>query len=210
MNKKIIWRTIARIDGEIIIKQSQNRNRAIKSARNAVCQRLCNVASINYKLGWYKGIMNANKVEFVDRFLGDTLQIMEDDPIDLDLHNVPFELYTIPKICKLFTQGSTYCPENIDSWGNLHYGSGDGDKFQLLGTEILIPPTETITKSYEEEEVLAIIDAQSVENFCPNCKSDLPFGTIAIITETYTLLPTVCCSKMQWSVNDKNIDDKWS
>ena len=36
-----VWRVIARIDDEIIIKQASSVEKAIRSARNAVCQRLC-------------------------------------------------------------------------------------------------------------------------------------------------------------------------
>ena len=50
-----IWRVLARIDDEIIIKQASSVEKATRSARNAVCQRLCDSAGIEYELGWWKG-----------------------------------------------------------------------------------------------------------------------------------------------------------
>ena len=43
------WRIIARIDDEIIVKQAPTVEKAIRSARNAVCQRLCDSAGIEYE-----------------------------------------------------------------------------------------------------------------------------------------------------------------
>ena len=45
-----IWRIIARIDDEIIIKQASSVEKVTRSARNAVCQRLCDSAGIEYEL----------------------------------------------------------------------------------------------------------------------------------------------------------------
>ena len=39
-----IWRIVARINDEIIVKQAGNIEKATRSARNAVCQRLCDSA----------------------------------------------------------------------------------------------------------------------------------------------------------------------
>ena len=51
---KKVWRVVARVDDEIIVKQSDVVEKAIRSARNAVCQRLCKSAGINYELGYGK------------------------------------------------------------------------------------------------------------------------------------------------------------
>ena len=59
------WRIIARIDDEIIVKQAPTVEKAIRSARNAVCQRLCDSAGIEYELGWWKGIRHTRQVEIL-------------------------------------------------------------------------------------------------------------------------------------------------
>ena len=209
MQDKKIWRTIGQIDGEIIVKESVNKMKAIKSTRNAICQRLCNLAGLPYRLGWYNGFGSSRKLEFVDRFIGETILVMNDDPVEIELHEVPYEVYTTSSISKTFANRDFLCPENIDSWGNLHFGPRNSDKFNLLGAEILIPPTESMSKKYEEEEVIAFIDAQLCIEKCPNCQSEIPFGTLAILTENYRLLPTICCSKMHWTVNNNFTYSEW-
>ena len=51
-----IWRVVARIDDEIIIKQASSIEKATRSARNAVCQRLCDSAEQNMNSGGGKEV----------------------------------------------------------------------------------------------------------------------------------------------------------
>ena len=57
--------------------------------------------------------------------------------------------------------------DNIDAWGNLHWGEGEDEKFNLLGQKLPIPKHLTPTKGFEEEEVIAISDAQTCVEICP-------------------------------------------
>ena len=43
------WRVVARIDDEIIVKHASSVEKATRSTRNAVCQRLCDSAGIEYE-----------------------------------------------------------------------------------------------------------------------------------------------------------------
>ena len=128
--------------------------------------------------------------------VGDILAV---DLLEIELHDVPYEVYTIEQVRLTFRKMSLMTPENIDAWGYLHWGSGDNDKTQLLGERLPIPRHLSTSKCYEEEEVIAISDAQTCLDKCPECKQDIPFGTILLVTENFRLLPAQCCSKMIWS-----------
>ena len=203
-----IWRIVARIDDEIIIKQSASVEKAIRSARNAVCQRLCDSAEIEYELGWWKGIRHKSRRDFVDNFIGNPLYVFTDEEVEIDLHNVPYEVYSIKQVRMTFRKMTLMTPDNIDAWGYLHWGPGQDEKFQLLGEKIPIPRHLTVSKGFEEEEVIAISDAQTCLKDCPNCKEDIPFGTILIITENFRLLPALCCNKMIWSKESLETDNE--
>ena len=91
------------------------------------------------------------------------------------------------------------------------WGQGDDEKFNLLGAKLPIPPHLCIGEDFEEEEVIAISDAQTCLDECPGCKSDVPFGTIILITEHFRLTPTQCCSQMIWTREKPSLDNEdWS
>jgi hypothetical protein len=194
-----VWRVIARINDQIIVKNASSVEKAIRSARNAVCVRLCGSADIEYELGWWKGMKHRARRDFVDNFLGKPLYVIADEPPVVELHDVPYEVYTVEQVRLTFRKMSLMTPDNIDAWGYLHWGTGDNEKIQLLGESLPIPRHLTASKSYEEEEVIAISDAQTCLEKCPDCKEDIPFGTILLVTENFRLLPTQCCGKMIWS-----------
>ena len=199
------WRIIARIDDEIIVKQAPTVEKAIRSARNAVCQRLCDSAGIEYELGWWKGIRHKARRDFVDNFLGRPLLVQIDDTVEVELHEVPYEVYSTEQVKLTFRKMTLMTVDNIDAWGNLHWGEGEDEKFQLLGQKLPIPKHLTPTKGLEEEEVIAISDAQTCVEICPSCNEAIPFGTIILITENYRLLPAQCCGNMIWSKEDDSI-----
>jgi hypothetical protein len=205
-----VWRVIARIDDDIIIKQASSVEKAIRSARNAVCQRLCNSAEIEYELGWWKGHMHTPRRDFVDNFIGSPLSVLLDEEVVVDLHAVPYEVYTIEQVRLTFRKMSLMTPDNIDAWGYLHWGSGEKEKVLLLGEKLPIPPHLASTKGFEEEEVLALSDAQECLDECPSCKGEIPFGTLVLITENFRLIPTNCCGKMIWlKEEDSDDNEEW-
>ena len=51
-------------------------------------------------------------------------------------------------------------------------------KCNYSGRKLPIPSHLSTTKSFEEEEVIAISDAQQSFDECPKCKSEFPFGTL--------------------------------
>jgi|TARA_B110000881_G_scaffold176675_1_gene161617 hypothetical protein len=205
-----VWRVIARIDDDIIIKQASSVEKAIRSARNAVCQRLCNSAEIEYELGWWKGHMHTPRRDFVDNFIGSPLYVLLDEEVVVDLHAVPYEVYTIEQVRLTFRKMSLMTPDNIDAWGYLHWGSGEKEKVLLLGEKLPIPPHLASTKGFEEEEVLALSDAQECLDECPSCKGEIPFGTLVLITENFRLIPTNCCGKMIWlKEEDSDDNEEW-
>ena len=205
-----IWRIVARVDDEIIIKESMRKERAIRSARNAVVQKLCTSVNINYEYGWWKGRARLPRVTFVDLFLGDALLVMKDDDVDIGVHNVPNQFYLVDDVRAIFFSGDSMIAENFDSFGYYHYGEGDSEKFPLLGRNITVPSTITGTKGNEKEEVIAICDAEDLLDCCPNCKGDVPFGTIMVVTENYRLLPTNCCNKMHWYRASDGFREEWA
>jgi hypothetical protein len=205
-----VWRVIARIDDDIIIKQASSVEKAIRSARNAVCQRLCNSAEIEYELGWWKGHMHTPRRDFVDNFIGSPLYVLLDEEVVVDLHAVPYEVYTIEQVRLTFRKMSLMTPDNIDAWGYLHWGSGEKEKVLLLGEKLPIPPHLASTKGFEEEEVLALSDAQECLDECPSCNGEIPFGTLVLITENFRLIPTNCCGKMIWlKEEDSDDNEEW-
>ena len=149
-----IWRVVARIDDEIIIKQASSVEKATRSTRNAVCQRLCDSAGIEYELGWWKGSRHKARRDFVDNFIGTPLYVQIDDEVEVDLHEVPYEVYTIQQVRLTFRKMTLMTPDNIDAWGFLHWGPGEDEKMQLLGQKLPIPPHLSSTKGYEEEQKL--------------------------------------------------------
>ena len=179
-----IWRIIARIDDKIIIKQASSVEKATRSARNAVCQRLCDSAGIEYELGWWKGHRHKARRDFVDNFLGTPLYVQLDDEVDIDLHEVPYEVYTIQQVRVTFRKMTLMSPDNIDAWGYLHWGPGEDEKIQLF-------------VGFEQEEIIALSDAQECLSECPKCKSEFPFGTLILVTENFRLIPANCGS-MIW------------
>ena len=193
-----VWRVIARIDDEMIIKEASSIEKATRSARNAICQRLCDAAKIEYELGWWKGHRHASRREFVDNFIGSPLYVLLDEEVVVDLHEVPYEVYTIEQVRLTFRKMSLMIPDNIDAWGYLHWGPGDKEKVLLLGEKLPIPPHLASTKGFEEEEVIALCDAQECLEKCPSCSGEIPFGTIVLMTENFRLIPTNCCGKMIW------------
>jgi len=205
-----IWRIVARVDDEIIIKESMRKERAIRSARNAVVQKLCTSVNINYEYGWWKGRARLPRVSFVDLFLGDALLVMKDDDVDIGVHNVPNQFYLVNDVRAIFFSGDSMIAENFDSFGYYHFGEGDSEKFPLLGRDITVPSTITGTKGNEKEEVIAICDAEDLLDRCPNCKGDVPFGTIMVVTENYRLLPTNCCNKMHWYRASDGFGEEWA
>ena len=83
-----IWRIAARIDDEIIIKQAVSIEKATRMVRNAVCQRLCVSAGIEYELGWWKGRRHEGRRSFVDNFIGSPLYVLIDEEFDEELHEM--------------------------------------------------------------------------------------------------------------------------
>ena len=205
-----VWRVIARIDDEIIIKQASSIEKAIRAARNAVCQRLCDSAEIEYELGWWKGHRHSDRRKLVDHFIGKPLYVLLDEKVEIELHEVPYEVYTIKQVQLTFRKMTLMTPDNIDAWGYLHWGPGDKDKVLLLGETLPIPPHLSLSKGFEEEEVLALSDAQECFDECPNCSGEIPFGTLVLITENFRLIPTNCCSKMIWlKEEDSDDNEEW-
>ena len=202
-----IWRIAARIDDEIIIKQASSIEKATRSVRNAVFQRLCDSAEIEYELGWWKGHRHAPRRDFVDNFIGKPLYVLIDEEFEIDLHEVPYEVYSIEQVRLTFRKMSLMTPENIDSWGYLHWGPGDKEKFQLLGEKLPIPPHLAFSKGFEEEEVLALSDAQECFDSCPGCNGEIPFGTLILVTEHFRLMPANCCGKMIWLKEEDSVDN---
>ena len=205
------WRVIARIDDEIIVKHASSVEKATRSTRNAVCQRLCDSAGIEYELGWWKGYRHKARRDFVDNFIGTPLYVQIDDEVEVDLHEVPYELYTIQQVRLTFRKMALMTPDNIDAWGYLHWGPGDDEKMQLLGEKLPIPTHLSHTKGFEEEEVLALGDAQECFDECPKCKSESPFGTIILVTEHFRLIPANCCGEMIWLEEENSEEnDDWA
>ncbi|MBT4066966.1 MAG: hypothetical protein HOE76_07105 [Euryarchaeota archaeon] len=199
-----VWRIVARIDDEIIIKQAGSIEKATRSVRNAVCQRLCDAAEIEYELGWWKGRRHAARRDFVDNFIGKPLYVLLDEEVVNDLHDIPYEVYTIEQVRMTFRKMSLMTPDNIDAWGYLHWGPEETDKVLLLGEKLPIPPHLALNKGFEEEEVIALCDAQECLDECPSCKGEIPFGTLVLVTENFRLIPTNCCSKMIWLKEEAN------
>ena len=206
-----IWRIVARINDEIIVKQAGNIEKATRSARNAVCQRLCDSAGIEYELGWWKGYRHKGRRDFVDNFIGTPLYVQHDDELEIELHEVPYEVYTIQQVRLTFRRMSLMSPDNIDAWGFLHWGPGEDEKVQLLGQNIPIPQHLSSSKGFEEEEIIAISDAQQCLDECPKCKSEFPFGTLILVTENFRLIPANCCSQMIWlKEEDSEQNEDWA
>ena len=111
---------------ELMMRSSSNKassvEKATRSARNAVCQRLCDSAGIEYELGWWKGSRHKARRDFVDNFIGTPLYVQIDDEIEIDLHEVPYEVYTIQQVRLTFRKMTLMTPDNIDAWGFLHWG----------------------------------------------------------------------------------------
>ena len=208
IKRNMVWRIVARINDEIIVKQAQSVEKAQRAARNAVCKRLCDSAGIEYELGWWKGSRHKDRRDFVDNFIGKPLYVLIDEEVEVSLHNVPYEVYTIPQVCMTFRRMVLMSPENIDAWGNLHFGPDDDDKFPLLGKELPIPKAVSVNADCNAEEVIAICDAQTCLDICPKCDADIPFGTIIFVTENYRLMPAQCCNEMIWSKEDLTETDK--
>ena len=208
-NQNKVWRIIARVDDRIIVKNAHSVEKAIRAARNAVCTRLCKSAGIQYELGWWKGNRHRGRRDFVDNFLGKPLYLMADEEPEIQLHDVPYEVYTIEQVRLTFRKMTVMIPDNIDTFGYLHWGEGDDEKIQLLGEKLPIPQHLTASKCFEEEEVLAICDAQDNLDSCPDCYQEIPFGTIILMTENFRLIPTQCCNKMVWSHKCSWDDDDW-
>lgn len=205
-----IWKIVARVDDEIIVKSATSIERAVRSARNAVCKRLCDAAGIQYEKNWWKGWINMPRRAFVENFLGEPLYVLIEEELDIDAHSVPYEVYTIQAVHDIFKNVLLMCPDDIDSWGNYHWGEGELDKVLLLGSELPIPSAITFSGKSETEEVLAIGDAQESFDKCPHCKGEIPFGTIILITENYRLIPANCCGEMMWIKEDETkLFEKW-
>jgi hypothetical protein len=205
-----IWRIVARVDDEIIVKSANSIERAVRSARNAVCKRLCDAAGIQYEKGWWKGWISMPRRAFVENFLGEPLYVLIEEELDIDAHSVPYEVYTIQAVREVFKNVLMMCPDDIDSWGNYHWGEGDSDKVLLLGSDLPIPSAITFSGKSESEEVLAIGDAQESFDKCPHCKGVIPFGTIVLITENYRLIPANCCGEMMWiKEDDTKLFEEW-
>jgi len=205
-----IWRIVARVDDEIIVKEAKRKGKVVRSIRNAVVQKLCRSVNIDYEYGWWKGKSNIPKVMFVDLFLGDALLVMADDAIEVEVHNVPNQFYLVDDVRAIFFSGSNMKAENFDSLGFYHYGEGDSEKYHLLGRNLTIPSHVTGSKSSENEEVIAICDAEEASTECPNCNQTVPFGTLVLLTENYRLLPSSCCNKMYWHRTDEGFGDEWA
>ena len=205
-----IWRIVARVDDEIIVKEGNRKVKVVRSARNAVVQKLCNSVGIDYEYGWWKGRRNVGKVMFVDLFLGDPLMVMKDDEVEVEVHNVPNQFYLVDDVRAIFFTGESMKAENFDSFGFYHYGEGDSEKYHLLGRNLTIPTIITGSKSSEEEEVIALCDGEDFQIQCPNCDDDVPFGTIIFVTENYRLLPTACCNQMNWYTAEEIFAEDWA
>ena len=67
--------------------------------------------------------------DFVDNFIGTPLYVQIDDEIEIDLHEVPYEVYTIQQVRLTFRKMTLMTPDNIDAWGFLHWGPGDDEKW---------------------------------------------------------------------------------
>lgn len=77
----------------------------------------------------------------------------------------------------------------------------------LLGEKIPIPHNLSSSKGFEEEEIIAISDAQQCLDECPKCKSEIPFGTLILVTENFRLIPANCCSQVIW-LKEKDSEEK--
>jgi hypothetical protein len=147
---------------------------------------------------------------FIENFLGEPLYVLIEEELDIDTHSVPYEVYTIQAVREVFKNVLMMCPDDIDSWGNYHWGEGDSDKVLLLGSDLPIPSAITFSGKSESEEVLAIGDAQESFDKCPHCKGVIPFGTIVLITENYRLIPANCCGEMMWiKEDDTKLFEEW-
>ena len=147
INEKKVWRIVARIDDEIIVKQASSVEKATRSVRNAVCQRLCDSAGIEYELGWWKGSRHRARRDFVDNFIGTPLYVQIDDEVEIDLHEVPYEVYTIQQVRLTFRKMTLMTPDNIDAWGFLHWGPYEDEKNATTRAEI----TNSITSFYDKK-----------------------------------------------------------
>ena len=102
-------------------------------------------------------------------------------------------------------------PDNIDAWGYLHWGPGEDEKMQLLGEKPSNSPALGTSKGFEEEEIIALSDAQECLSECPKCKSEFPFGTLVLVTENFRLIPANCCGNMIWlKEEDSEKKDDWA
>ena len=108
-----IWRIVARVDDEIIVKEAKRRGKLARSIRNAVVQKLCRSVNIDYEYGWWKGRSNIPKIMFADLFLGDALLVMADDVIDVEVHNVPNQFYLVDDVRAIFFSGNKMKAENF-------------------------------------------------------------------------------------------------
>jgi len=208
VNENKIWRVVARIDDEIIVKQAASVEKATRSARNAVCLRLCSSAEIEYEIGWWKGSRHKSRRDFVDNFIGIPLYVQTDDPLEIEIHEVPYEVYTVEQVRMTFRRMTLMSPENIDSWGYLHWGQGDDEKLHLLGESLPIPQHLSKSKGFEEEVIIALSDAQECLKNCPQCGSQIPFGTIILLTENFRLIPANCCDKMVWLRESDSVNNQ--
>ena len=78
-----VWRIVARINDEIIVKQAASVEKAMRSVRNAVCQRLSDSAGIEYELGWWKGRRHKDRRDFFDNFFGQPLYVQIDEEVEV-------------------------------------------------------------------------------------------------------------------------------
>ena len=200
-NDKIVWRMIGMVDGEIITKEHEKAERAIQATRNAVVKRLCNKAKIDYPYSWWKGTESKDKVEFVDNFLGTLISVISGSKVRPRDHDLHYEAYTLVKIVTMFgpkPEGDQMTADNIDSFGNWHFGEGDHEKISLLSSHLPVPSDIRSIDHPEKQEVIALADAQLSLDNCPGCKADIPFGSVIFITEFAQLFPANCCDMMIW------------
>ncbi|MGY8755144.1 MAG: hypothetical protein ACKVIR_05580 [Candidatus Poseidoniales archaeon] len=197
--EKIVWRMVAMVDGDIISKDHKKAEKAIKQARNAVVKRLCINAKIDYPYAWWQGPEAADKVEFVDKFLGTLISVISNSKVRPHDHELEFIRYRVPQIVTIFGPKPTeMTADDIDSQGNWHFGEGDHEKVSLLGSRLPVPSDVRSTDQPEKQEVMAMADAQLSLDNCPGCNAEIPFGSIILITEFAHLFPANCCDKMIW------------
>lgn len=54
---------------------------------------------------------------------------------------------------------------------------------------------------YEEQKVMAVLNAKQCYTLCPHCRKTIPEETIVLMLEEFHILPALCCGNMVWIRN---------